>query len=146
MARWATSCFSSLGPWPLPPAVLPLEQGALEHVADAPGLKDDAVLSLDPLRWPVPQELDSLVAFLPMHFEAILSKLGEPSLRVAFVKSSASTLAGGRIPTVIVEIEPAGVTGELHIFCLFTDSQTVLISPPPSKYSASPGGVDRFEL
>ena len=107
MARWATSCFSSLGPWSLPPAAPPLE-----HVADAPGLQDDAVSSLGPLRLPVPWELvDSLVAFLPMHFKATLSKLGEPSLKVAFVKSSASTLAGGRIPTVIVEIEPAGVTG-----------------------------------
>ena len=46
-----------------------------------------------------------------MHFEATLSKLGEPSLRVAFIKSSASTLAGGRIPTVIMEIKPVGVTG-----------------------------------
>ena len=112
MARWATSCFGSLGPWPLSPAVLPLEPGVLECVADAPGLEDDAVLSFSPLQLPAPQELvDSLVAFLPMHFEATLSKLGEPSLRVAFVKSSASTLAWGRIPTVIVEIEPAGVTG-----------------------------------
>ena len=75
-------------------------------------LKDDAVLSLGPLQWPaLPELVDSLVAFLPIHFEATLSKLGEPSLRVAFIKSSASTLAGGRIPTVIVEIEPAGVTG-----------------------------------
>ena len=46
-----------------------------------------------------------------MYFEATLSRLGEPSLSVAFVKSSANTLAGGRMPTVIVEIEPAGVTG-----------------------------------
>ena len=30
---------------------------------------------------------------------------------MAFVKSSANTLAGGRIPTVIVEIKPAGVVG-----------------------------------
>ena len=95
MARWVTSCFGSLGPWLLPPAVLPLKPGVLEHVADAPGLKDDAGLSLGPLRLPALWELvDSLVAFLPMHFEATLSKLGEPSLRVAFVKSSASTLAG----------------------------------------------------
>ena len=94
------------------PAVPPLEPGALEHVADASGLEDDAGLSLGPLQLPVPWELvDSLVAFLPMHFEATLSKLGEPSLRVAFVKSSASTLTRGRIPTVIVEIKPAGMTG-----------------------------------
>ena len=107
-----TSCFGSLGPWPLLAAVPPLEPGALEHVADTPYLKDDVGLSLDPLQLPALQELvDSLVAFLPMHFEATLSKLGEPSLKVAFVKSSASTLAGGRIPRVIVEIEPAGVTG-----------------------------------
>ena len=46
-----------------------------------------------------------------MHLEATLSKLGETSLRVTFIKSSASTLAGGRIPTVIVKIKPAGVTG-----------------------------------
>ena len=106
-----TTYFGSLGLWPLPPAVLPPESGVLGHVADAPSLQDDAVLSLDPLRWPAPWELvDSLAAFLPMHFKATLSKLGEPSLRVAFVKSSASTLARGRIPTVIVEIEPAGVT------------------------------------
>ena len=112
MVRWATSSFISLGPWPLPPAVLPLEPGVLECVAHAPSLEDDAGLSLSPLRLPALQELvDSLVAFLPMHFEATLSKLGEPSLRVAFVKSSASTLARGRIPTVIVEIEPVGVTG-----------------------------------
>ena len=90
----------------------PLEPGAPEHVADAPSLEDDAVLSLGPLQLPALWELvDLLVAFLPMHFKATLSKLGEPSLRVAFVKSSASTLAGGRIPTVIVENEPAGVTG-----------------------------------
>ena len=112
MVRWAISCFSSLGPWPLPLDALPLEPGALEHVADTPGLKDDAGLSLDPLQLPAPWELvHLLVAFLAMHFKATLSKLGEPSLRVAFIKSSASTLAGGRIPTVIVEIEPAGVTG-----------------------------------
>ena len=49
MARWATSCFSSLGLWPLQPAVPPLEPGVLEHVADAPSLEDDAVLSLGPL-------------------------------------------------------------------------------------------------
>ena len=111
MARWASSYFSSLGPWALLPAVLSLEPGALEHVADAPSLEDDAVLSLSPLLLPVPWELvDSLVAFLPMHFEATLSKLGEPSLRVAFIKSSASTLARGRILTV-VEIEPVGMTG-----------------------------------
>ena len=36
--------------------------------------------------------------------------------------------------------------GELHIFCLFTDSQTVFISPPHLKYSALPEGVDRFKL
>ena len=107
MVRWATSCFGSLGPWPLLPATPPLEPGALEHVADALGLKDDAMLSLGPLQLPVLWELvDSLVAFLPMHFEATLSKLSEPSLRVAFIKSSASTLAGGRKPTVIVEIKP----------------------------------------
>ena len=112
MARWVTSYFGSLGPWPLPPAVPPLESGVLEHVADAPGLKNNAVLSLDPLQWPASWELvDSLVAFLPMHFEATLSKLGEPSLMVAFIKSSASTLARERKPTVIVEIKPAGVTG-----------------------------------
>ena len=112
MVRWATSCFSSLGPWPLSPAVSPLEPGALEHVADTPSLKDDAGLSLGPLQLPASWELvDSLVAFLPMHFEATLIKLGDPSLRVAFIKSSASKLVGGRIPTVIVEIEPAGVTG-----------------------------------
>ena len=90
----------------------PLEPGVLEHVADAPSLKDDAVLSLGSLQLPVPWELvDSLVAFLPMHFKATLSKLGEPSLRVAFVKSSASTLATGRIPTVVVEIKLVGVSG-----------------------------------
>ena len=112
MARWVTSCFSSLGPWPLPPAVLPLKSCALEHVADALSLEDGAVLSSDPLQWPVPWELvDSLVAFLPMYFKSTLSKLGEPSLRVAFIKPSASTLAWGRIPTVIVEIKPTGVTG-----------------------------------
>ena len=54
MARWVTSCFSSLGPWPLPPAVPQLEPSALEHVADAPGFEDDAVLSLGPLQWPAP--------------------------------------------------------------------------------------------
>ena len=107
-----TSCFGSLGSWPLPPAVPPLEPGALEHLADTPSLEDDAGLSLDPLQLPAPWELvHSLVAFLPMHFEATLSKLGKPSLRVAFIKSSASTLARGRIPTVMVEIKPAGVTG-----------------------------------
>ena len=112
MVRWVTSCFSSLGHWPLLPAVPPLEPGALEHVADAPSLEDDAVLSLGPLQLPAPWELiNSLVAFLPMHFEATSSKLGERSLRVAFIKSSTSTLARGRIPTVIVEIEPVGVTG-----------------------------------
>ena len=111
MARWVTSCFGSLGPWLLLPAVPPLEPSELECVADAPGLEDDAVLSLSPLQLPALQELIySLVAFLPMQFETTLSKLGEPSLRAAFVKSSASTLAGGRIPTFIVEIEPAGVT------------------------------------
>ena len=107
MVRWVTSCFSSFRPWLLLPAVPPLEPGALVHVADAPGLEDDAVLFLGPLQLPAPLELvDSLVAFLPMHFEATLSKFGEPSLRVAFIKFSASTLAGGRIPTVIVQIEP----------------------------------------
>ena len=112
MARWATSCFSSFGPLPLLAAVLLLEPGVLECVADAPSLEDDAVLSLGPLRWPALQELVySLVAFLPLHFKATLSKLGEPSLRVAFIKSSTSTLARGRIPTVIVEMELAGVTG-----------------------------------
>ena len=112
MVRWATAYFGSLGPWPLLPAVQPPESGVLGHVADAPSLKDDAVLSLDPLQWAVPWELvDSLVTFLSMHFEATLKKLGEPSLRVAFIKSSASTLSRGRIPTVIVKIEPSGVTG-----------------------------------
>ena len=112
MVRWVTSFFGSLGPWSLLPAALPLEPGTLECVADTPSLKDDAGLSLDPLQLPAPQELvDSLVAFLPMHFEATLSKLGEPSLRVAFIKSFASSLAGERILTVIVEIKPAGVTG-----------------------------------
>ena len=112
MVRWPTSCLGSLGPWPLLPAVPPLESGVLVHVADAPSLEDDAVLSLDPLQWPSPWELvDSLITFLPMHFEATLSKLDEPSLRVVFIKSSASTLARGRIPTVIVEIKPASVTG-----------------------------------
>ena len=73
-----TYCFGSLGPWPLLPAVPPLEPGALECVADTSGLKDDAGLSLDPLQLPALQELvDSLVAFLPMHFKATLSKLGE---------------------------------------------------------------------
>ena len=97
MVRWVTSCFGSLGPWLLPPAAPPLRPGGLEHVAGAPSLEDDAVLSLGPLQWPAMQELvDSLVAFLPMHFEAILSRLGEPSLRVAFVKSSASTLCWGK--------------------------------------------------
>ena len=116
MVRWVTSYFSSLGPWPLPPAVPPLEPSVLEHVADAPGFEDGAVLSLGPLHWPAPQELvDSLVAFLPMYFEATLSRLGEPSLSIAFLKSSTSTLAGGRMPTVIVEIEPAGVTGVIII-------------------------------
>ena len=51
--RWVTSYFGSLGSWPLLPAVLPLEPGALECVVDAPGLEDDAVLSLGPLQWPV---------------------------------------------------------------------------------------------
>ena len=46
-----------------------------------------------------------------MNFGVTLSRLGEPSLSVAFVKSSASTFAGGMMPTVIVEIEPAGVIG-----------------------------------
>ena len=146
MARWVTSCFGSLEPWPLLPAVPPQESSALECVAKAPSFKDGAVLSLSPLRWPAPQELvDSLVAFLPKYFEATLSRLGEPSLSIAFVKSSASTLAGGRMPTVIVKIKPAGVNGvsgcemdELHIFYLFIDSQMVLISPP-LKYSALPG-------
>ena len=90
----------------------PLEPGTLECVADIPGLEDDAGLSLDPLQLPALWELvDSLVAFLSMHFEGTLNKLSEPSLRVAFVKSSANTLAGGSIPTVIVEIKPAGVIG-----------------------------------
>ena len=64
-----------------------------------------------------------------MNFGVTLSRLGEPSLSVAFVKSSASTFAGGRMPTVIVKIKPAGAigaggweTGELHILYLFTDS------------------------
>ena len=96
MARWVISCFSSLGPWLLPPAALPLEPGALECVADTSNLKDDAGLSLDPLQLPAPWELvDSLVAFLPMHFKGTLSKLGESSLMVAFIKPSASTLARG---------------------------------------------------
>ena len=76
MARWVTSCFGSLGPWPLPPAMLPLEPGVLEHVADAPSIEDDAVLSISPLELPASWELvDLMVAFLPMHFEATLSKL-----------------------------------------------------------------------
>ena len=54
MMRWVTSCFGSLGPWPLPPAVPPLEPSALECVANAPGFEDDAVLSLGPLQWPAP--------------------------------------------------------------------------------------------
>ena len=44
------------------------------------------------------------------------------------LSSSAITLAGGRIPTVMVEIEPCDVVGVgswetdmLHIFCLLTD-------------------------
>ena len=51
-----------------------------------------------------------------------MRRLGEPSLSVVFVKSSARTLAGGRLPTVIVkikEVSGAGDTGELHILCLF---------------------------
>ena len=71
MVRWVTSCFCSLRPWLLLPAVPPLEPGVLECVADAPSLEDDAVLSLSPLQLPAPWELvDSLVAFLLMHFEA----------------------------------------------------------------------------
>ena len=49
MAKWATSCLGSLEPWPLLPAVPPLEPSALECVASAPGFEDDTVLSLDPL-------------------------------------------------------------------------------------------------
>ena len=86
------------------------------------------------------ESVDLLVVCLPTHFEAILSKFGDPSLRVAFVKSSANTLAGGKIPIVIVEIKPVGVfgvgsweTGVLHTFHLLTDCQTVSISPQPSK-------------
>ena len=78
---------------------------------------------------PVPQEsTDSLVVCLPTLLEAIYSKFGEPSLRLAFVMSSANTLAGGRIPTDMVEIKPASVfgvdsweTGALCIFCLLWD-------------------------
>ena len=63
---------------------------------------------LVPPRPPALQEsVDSQVTCLPTHFKAICSKFGEPSLRLAFVKSSANTLPGGRIPTVMVEIEPA---------------------------------------
>ena len=46
-----------------------------------------------------------------MNFGVTLSMLGDPSLSVAFVKSSGSTFAGGSMPTFMVEIEPAGVIG-----------------------------------
>ena len=49
-----------------------------------------------------------------MNFGVTLSRLGELSLSMAFVKSSPSTFAGGRMPTVIVKIEPAGVCGAGH--------------------------------
>ena len=74
MMRWETSCFGSLGPWQLPPAMLPLEPSVLEHVAKVPGLEDGAVLSLGPLQWSAPwKPVDSLVVFLPMNLEATLS-------------------------------------------------------------------------
>ena len=105
-----------------------------------------------PPRSPMLQEsVDSLVVCLPTPLEVIWSKLDNPSLRVAFVRSSANT-GWGRIPTVFVEIKPAGVvgvdsweTGALRILCLIADCQTVLIKPPPSKQSALPGGVGKPE-
>ena len=36
---------------------------------------------------------------------------GEPCLKLVFVKSSATTLAGGMIPTDMVVIKLAGVSG-----------------------------------
>ena len=113
----------------------------LECAVSTPSFEDDARLSLvPPHSLGLQESVNSLVVCLLTHFEAIWSKLGDPSLRVAFVKSSANTLAGGRIPTVIVEIKPAGVfgvggleTGVLCIFCLLRDCQMVYISPSPSK-------------
>ena len=49
--------------------------------------------------------------FQPMNFGVTLSMLGDPSLSVAFIKSSASTFAWGRMPTFMVEIKPASVIG-----------------------------------
>ena len=95
------------------------------------------------------EHVASLVVFQLMNFGVTLSRLGEPSQSVAFVKSSASTFVGGRMPAVIVKMEPVGVIGaggwkmgELHILCLFTDSWMFCIRLLPLKYSASPGGVD----
>ena len=76
------------------------------------------------------ESIDSLVNCLSTPLEAICSKFGKPSLKLAFVKSSATTLAWGMIPSEMVVIEPASVfgtdwweTGALWTFCLLWDCQ-----------------------
>ena len=78
------------------------------------------------------ESIDSLVTCLPTPLEAICSKFGEPSLKLAFVKSSTTTLARGMIPTDMVVIEPASVfgtdcweTGALQTFHLLWDCPLV---------------------
>ena len=55
------------------------------------------------------ESVNSLVACLPMPFEAICTKFGELTLWSILAKSSANNLAGEGNPTVIVEIELMGV-------------------------------------
>ena len=57
------------------------------------------------------KSVDSLVTCLPTPLEAISIMFGKPSCNLAFVKSSATTLAGGMIPMDIVVIELVGVCG-----------------------------------
>ena len=95
-AKWETSCLGLLGSQPLPPPAPPLGPGPLQVHGRYSWLGRQRLIILSSTQSACAMRICRFICSLFTHTIRSHLQFGEPSLKLAFVKSSATTLAEGK--------------------------------------------------